>query len=134
MMQRCGNPNNPQFKDYGGRGIAVCKRWKIFKNFLTDMGVRPDGLTLDRIDNSKGYSPRNCKWATKQEQQRNMRSNNVWELDGQRKTVAEWADQLGMKRHSLYMRVASYGWTVRKALTTAPMLRGRRKKGIESDQ
>jgi hypothetical protein len=134
MMQRCGNPNNPQFKDYGERGITVCERWKTFKNFLTDMGVRPEGLTLDRKDNNKGYTPDNCKWSTKQEQQRNMRSNNVWELDGQRKTVAEWADQLGMKRHSLYMRVASYGWTVRRALTTAPMLRGRRKKGIESDQ
>jgi hypothetical protein len=134
MMQRCGNPNNPQFKDYGERGITVCERWKVFKNFLTDMGVRPEGLTLDRKDNSKGYTPDNCKWSTKQEQQRNTRSNNVWELDGQRKTVAEWADQLGMKRHSLYMRVASYGWTVRRALTTAPMLRGRRKKGIESDQ
>jgi hypothetical protein len=134
MMQRCGNPNNPQFKDYGERGITVCERWKTFKNFLTDMGVRPEGLTLDRKDNNKGYTPDNCKWSTKQEQQRNMRSNNVWELDGQRKTVAEWAEQLGMKRHSLYMRVASYGWTVRRALTTAPMLRGRRKKGIESDQ
>jgi hypothetical protein len=134
MMQRCGNPNNPQFKDYGERGITVCERWKTFKNFLTDMGVRPEGLTLDRKDNNKGYTPDNCKWSTKQEQQRNMRSNNVWELDGQRKTVAEWADQLGMKRHSLYMRVALYGWTVHRALTTAPMLRGRRKKGIESDQ
>ena len=134
MLQRCTNPNYPQYADYGGRGITVCKRWRVFKNFLDDMGVRPEGLTLDRKNNSKGYSPANCKWATRAEQQRNRRSSNVWTHKGERKTVAEWAEQLGMKRHSLYMRVAVYGWTVHRALTTPPMMRGRRKKGIESDQ
>ena len=134
MMQRCGNPNYSQYADYGGRGITVCNRWKTFQFFLQDMGLRPIGMTLDRKNNNKGYTLANCKWSTKVEQQRNQRSNNVWTYKGERKTVAEWAEQLGMKRHSLYMRVATYGWTVRKALTTPPMMRGRRKKGIETDQ
>lgn len=134
MMQRCNNPNNTQYKDYGGRGITVCERWFVFKNFLADMGVRPEGMTLDRKNNSKGYTPRNCKWSTRSEQQRNRRNNNVWAYKGEHKTVAEWAEQLGMKRHSLYMRVAVYGWTTKQALTTPPMLRGRRKKGVELNQ
>jgi hypothetical protein len=134
MMQRCTNPNNTQYKDYGERGITVCDRWKVFKNFLADMGVRPEGMTLDRKDNNKGYTPKNCKWSTRSEQQRNRRDNNVWAYKGERKTVTEWAEQLGMKRHSLYMRVAAYGWTTKQALTTPPMMRGRRKKGIETDQ
>jgi hypothetical protein len=134
MLQRCTNPNNTQYKDYGARGITVCDRWKVFKNFLADMGIRPEGMTLDRKNNDKGYTPKNCKWSTRSEQQRNRRGNNVWAYKGKHKTVAEWAEQLGMKRHSLYMRVAVYGWTIKRALTTPPMMRGRRKKGIESDQ
>jgi hypothetical protein len=69
MLQRCENPKHEQYKDYGGRGIAVCKRWHDFAKFYADMGQRPDGLTLDRIDNSKGYQPSNCRWATWLEQQ-----------------------------------------------------------------
>jgi len=133
MMQRCTNPNNTQYKDYGGRGIAVCKRWHVFKNFLTDMGIRPEGMTLDRKNNDKGYTPKNCKWSTRSEQQRNRRGNNIWTHKGESKTVAEWAEQLDMKRHSLYARVAVYGWAIEKALTTRPMLRGRRKKGVDEE-
>ncbi len=74
MKQRCFNANNRHYKDYGGRGITVCQRWlSNFSQFLEDMGPRPDGYSLDRIDNDKGYSPGNCKWSTPLEQAHNRR-------------------------------------------------------------
>ena len=73
MRQRCNNPKNPKYKDYGGRGITVCKRWDNFSNFMTDMGERPEGNSIDRKNVNGNYEPSNCRWATAKQQRANQR-------------------------------------------------------------
>lgn len=81
MLERCLNVNGPNFKNYGGRGICVCDRWLVFENFRDDMGADyAEGLTLDRIDNSKGYVPDNCRWTDRREQSRNRRKSSEWDF------------------------------------------------------
>lgn len=98
MITRCTNPNNPSYPRYGGRGITICKRWRhSFEAFLADMGPRPTlAHTLDRVDNSKGYSPKNCRWATAAQQVRNRRNTVFVTLNGRRVALAEAAILLGI--------------------------------------
>jgi hypothetical protein len=77
MKSRCSDPNSHAYKDYGGRGIKVCKRWLEFENFLADMGERPEGLVLERRNNNRSYCPSNCRWATIKDQNRNKRTSKL---------------------------------------------------------
>jgi hypothetical protein len=105
------NPNNQNFANYGGRGIFMCLSWRqSFVCFLYDMGPRPRGATLERIDNNGPYSPENCEWATRKKQNRNRRDNVLIEYKGELKSVAEWSEQLGVNPFALYHRLQS-GWT-----------------------
>ena len=117
MKSRCGNRNIPGYDNYGGRGITVCRRWEeSFDNFLHDMGERPEGKSLDRIDNSKGYDKENCRWAGIKTQARNKRNNVVIEYNGVSATLPEWSEILGIPYHALYSRVRR-NWSVSDLLT-----------------
>ena len=97
MRDRCCNPKHQSFADYGGRGIKVCDRWlQGFDNFFIDMGEKPTGQTLERIDTEGDYSPDNCRWATRKEQANNRRNNNRIEAFGKSLTIAEWSDATGL--------------------------------------
>lgn len=111
MLSRCLNPADDNFKYYGGRGIEICQAWQdSFAGFLSDMGERPEGTSLDRKQTDGNYTPDNCRWATAQEQARNRRSNVHIEHDETNQTVTEWADKVGKSRSTLYHRLKA-GWS-----------------------
>lgn len=89
MLQRCGNPKNTRYKYYGARGIAVCERWRKFENFLADMGERPPGMSIDRINNDGNYEPDNCRWATQEQQINNRRKFGMLSVFTTNELVAE---------------------------------------------
>lgn len=109
MKSRCSDPANASYERYGAAGITVCDRWQDFENFLADMGDRPPRMTIDRIDGTKGYSPENCRWATRKEQQRNLRSNFIITYRGRQMCVVEAAELADLSYHMLLMRIKR-GW------------------------
>lgn len=118
MRQRCHYEKDISFHNYGGRGIKVCDRWmNSFENFYEDMGERPEGKSLDRVDNDGDYCPENCIWATKEEQGVNQRTNRIIEHDGERLTLMQWSRRTGLSKHTISRRIR-LGWSVEKTLTT----------------
>lgn len=117
MKARCSNPTYPDFHRYGGRGITVCERWREdFYNFLADMGLRPEGLSLDRWpDNNGNYEPGNCRWASDRDQRRNTRRNVHLTISGRTQTMADWAQESGLHKNTLQKRV-SRGWPADRLL------------------
>ena len=119
MKSRC---TYPYIEKYRRRNIEVCNRWRdSFESFLADMGERPEGKTLDRIDNNKGYEPGNCRWATLKEQQRNTTRNKYLEYRGETRSLAEWSEVLGFSYSAVKQRINKLGWSVEKSFETPAM-------------
>lgn len=117
MLDRCRNPRNKRYADYGGSGIAVCERWTTFENFLSDMGERPSARhSLDREKNHLGYSPENCRWALPHTQMTNRSITRFVEVDGQQVPLATLAQQSGIPANTLRFRILK-GWPLQEALT-----------------
>lgn len=121
MHRRCYMPSQRFWKYYGGQGIGVCYEWHTFENFLRDMGEQPEGMTLERNDPEKNYSPDNCRWATRLEQARNKTNTRWLTFNGETLCLSEWAERLGVRPKTLRARLDDHGWSVEKALTTKVM-------------
>lgn len=119
MHWRC-EASSDHYEDYKGRGISVCKRWRSYANFLEDMGECKPGYTLERIDNSKGYEPGNCRWATNAEQQRNKRNNRLETAFGRTQLLIEWSEETGLGGPTIRQRIDRMRWTPEQALATPP--------------
>lgn len=116
MRRRCYNKNVTDYPWYGGRGIKVCESWDNFENFLRDMGPRPEGFTLDRIDPDADYSPENCRWADWSTQKINQRRTVFYERDGRRLCLKEWAEELGLSRENLRLDIQRRGLSFEQAV------------------
>ncbi len=105
MRSRCVLKNTRFYKGYADRGITVCDRWSVFVNFLEDMGERPEGLTLERRDNDKGYDKENCYWATNKQQMRNRRRTLKVTWKGKERSLSEWCELLGINYQTAFARL-----------------------------
>lgn len=118
MRSRVYRQSCKDYPLYGGRGIKICERWENFANFFADMGERPDGMTIDRIDVNGDYEPSNCRWASGCTQANNRRNNHKIEWRGVVKNLQEWCDELGLDGSKVRYRL-SKGWLVEDALNTS---------------
>jgi hypothetical protein len=119
MHMRCGNPKNISYRYYGGKGVKVCERWNSFENFYADMGPRPEGMTLDRIDPAKDYEPGNCRWATPAQQNRNSSIAKHITIGDRTQCIADWLSEAGVARSTYNQRIR-FNWSQVSALTTPP--------------
>lgn len=120
MRQRCENPKDSSYKDYGGRGIFVCKRWESFQNFIEDMaGTFIPGLTLERRNNNGPYAPYNCEWATAKRQRNNSRYIHYITLADLKLNLQQWSEKIGINPNTIRNRLAA-GWSIERALTLKP--------------
>ena len=131
MKNRCNNPKTPRFKDYGARGIKLCDEWqhdfKAFYDWSMSHGYE-EHLTIDRIDNDKGYSPDNCRWVTALVQGNNSRHNHFITYNGETHSMTEWSRILNLSFHLLSNRINRYGWSVERAFETPKSNKGRKSK------
>lgn len=118
MISRCHDSNTNQYHNYGGRGIHVCDSWRSsFSAFIADMGLRPSAdMTIERLNNSEGYSKDNCVWDSKITQGRNKRNNRKITVDGSTRCLSEWAELTGLKRETISRRLA-LGWSPNDAVS-----------------
>lgn len=138
MRERCSNVNDRRYKNYGARGVKVCKRWEQFEHFIADIlreiGPRPEGVgkggrslySLDRVNNGRGYCPGNVKWSTSIEQGQNTTKNVRYEYQGETLTLRAWARRLGLPFTLLRGRIDTLGWPVTKAFETPHRWKGKR--------
>lgn len=123
MKQRVLYRGHVARRYYADRGIGVCESWMFFENFLADMGDRPKGMTLDREDNSKGYSRNNCRWVDRKTQRRNNSFLHPITFNGKTMLMRDWAKQIGISETLLGARVGRLGWSIERALTTGVVRR-----------
>ena len=127
MKQRCSSKKDKAYSSYGGRGIKVCKRWvNSLANFYADMGPRPKGYSLDRIDNNGNYEPSNCRWASHKDQCRNKRTNVNITAFGKTQCLTDWSIESGINKSTIYSRLKR-GETIEMALTQKPRPGSQRK-------
>lgn len=118
MLQRCNNPRRASWVHYGGRGIRVCERWLSFVNFLADMGERPAGLTLERVNNDGNYEPDNCRWASAKEQVLNTRRTKMVTIGDTTKPLVTWCVEKNININTVRSRVWKHGYTYAAAIMT----------------
>lgn len=139
MKRRCNCEKDKRYKNYGGRGITICDEWLgsdgflRFRKWSIENGYDDNSkLSIDRIDNNKGYSPENCRWTTMKVQSNNTRNNNVIEMDGCKHTLAEWCEILNLKYNTISNRINTLGWNAEQALKTPTFPRGYTRKAMKN--
>lgn len=132
IKDRCFNPRSKSWKRYGGRGITVCDRWVYGENglhpllcFIADMGFRPDGLSIDRIEVNGNYEPENCRWADGKTQMRNMTTNRIVLYSGMKIPLSQAAELAGLPYKTVHVRIKR-GWSHEKALSVPLFDRGQK--------